>query len=461
MAKLTVKYVCQDCGTAQVKWMGRCPACGAWNSLVEEVESNFPPPLVGGGQGGGVLGGGQPLSLAEIGSEDVQRLSTGIGELNRVLGGGLVPGSLILLGGEPGIGKSTLVLQACQGFGSTNRSVLYVSGEENLQQIQLRARRIGVQGKGLKLVSETRVERVLELLAQEKPGLLVVDSIQTLFVQDLPAVAGSVSQVRECAARLMAAAKSGQTAILLVGHVTKEGNLAGPKVLEHLVDAVLTFEGDAYHPFRVLRAAKNRFGSTQEAGLFEMGQAGLTPVENPSAYLLQQRQSGREGSAALPCLEGSRTLLVEIQALVTPTHYGTPQRSSTGLDTWRLGLLYAVLEKRCGLHLYNNDVFVSAAGGLQIREPAADLAVACAVASSLKNQSLPSDWVFFGEIGLGGELRPVQQAPARLREASRMGFRHALLPASSPSEMKALSGTGLEAHPAKELRQAFDLLWSV
>lgn len=454
MPKLTVKYVCQECGSSQFKWIGRCPACGGWNTLVEEVDS---PGTTAAIQARGLPVSGPPraYSLDEVSKSPSLRLSMGLAEMDRVLGGGIVPGSLVLVGGEPGIGKSTLILQACQGFAVKGRKVLYVSGEESLQQIQLRAARLGLSGAGLRLLSETCLERILDSVPAEDPALVVIDSIQTLFTQDLAATAGTVSQVRECTVRLMAMAKSKSLAVILVGHVTKDGGLAGPKVLEHLVDTVLTFEGDAYQPFRVLRAAKNRFGNTQESGLFEMGQTGLTQVENPSAWLLKERGQPREGSAALACLEGSRSLLVEVQALVTPTHYGTPQRSSAGVDPWRLSLLYAVLEKRCGILLYNQDVFVNVAGGLKVQEPAVDLAVVCAVVSSHRGIAIAPDWVVFGEIGLGGELKPVLQSEVRLKEAVRNGFKHALLPAQSEASLKKLRASGIELHPVPELRPAF------
>ncbi len=455
MAKLRVQYACQECGATQVKWMGRCPSCGGWNTLQEEAAAEDSPAR------GQALPVEAPaaVSLDEVAEAPVPRFTTGLAEVDRVLGGGLVPGSLVLLGGDPGVGKSTLVLQACAGLAASGRKVLYASGEESVQQVHLRARRLGVLSPGIRLVAETQWEKVAACASAEACGVLVVDSIQTLFSSDLPASPGTVSQVRECAVRLMALAKSRNLPVFLIGHVTKDGSLAGPRVLEHLVDAVLTLEGDADHSFRMLRASKNRFGNTRELGLFEMREQGLAQVSNPSEYLLRQRGLAQPGACAMASLEGSRPLLVEVQALVTASHEGAARRSSAGVDPWRLNLLYAVLEKRCGIPLHQQDVFVSVAGGFRLQEPAADLALAAAVSSSLRDQALPRQWIVFGEVGLGGEVRPVKQTGLRLKEAARFGFKHAVVPWAEGREAEEWKGLGIAAHPVKELGEALAALW--
>lgn len=454
MPKLSLRFVCSECGAAQSKWMGRCPDCGRWQTLIEES--------VGAAQGRKASLGSAAPRLSRIDEVDLNahpRLGTGFKELDRVLGGGLVPGALVLLGGDPGIGKSTLVLQACARLCVQGVSVLYASGEESLEQVALRAKRLGgVQGD-FKLLCDTSLDGLASAVAAAKPQVLVVDSVQTFATEDLPSAAGSVSQVREVAMRLMALAKRSGMAVFLVGHVTKDGSLAGPRVLEHLVDTVLTFEGDRHQAFRMLRAVKNRFGGTQELGLFEMAEEGLREVDAASEYLLARRGDLLEGSAVLVTLEGSRPLLVEVQALVTPAHYGTPQRASTGVDPYRQNVLYAVLEKRVGLALYSHDIFVAVAGGLRLEETASDLAVAAAVASSLKAKPVPQGWVLSGEIGLGGELRSVRQAEARLREAARLGFKHALLAREDEKSMARLSKLGLTPHFVRDVEEAFRELW--
>jgi DNA repair protein RadA/Sms len=455
MAKLSVRFVCSECGAIHAKWMGRCSDCGRWQTLVEEA-------VAAGGAAAGPAGGRPAPKLFSLDQVDLKaqpRRSTGIGELNRVLGGGLVPGALVLLGGDPGIGKSTLLLQACASMAAAGAKVLYASGEESLQQVALRAERLGGVKGDFKLLAENSLESLAAAIVASKPDVLVVDSVQTFASEDLPSSPGSVSQVREVAARLMTLAKPTGLAVFLVGHVTKDGALAGPRVLEHLVDVVLHFEGERHHAFRMLRGVKNRFGGTQELGLFEMAEKGLKPVDSASEYLLSRRGGAVEGCAVLVAMEGNRPLLAEIQALVTPAHFGTPQRASTGMDPYRMRVLDAVLEKRIGLALYSHDVFLAVSGGLRLEETASDLAVAAAVASSLKAKPVPDGWVLAGEIGLGGELRPVRQAEARIREAARLGFKHALLAREDAKSMAALQKLGLQAHFVQDVEEAFRELW--
>ena len=456
MAKLTVRFVCTECGAIQGKWMGRCPDCGRWHTLLEEAVAT-------GAKDKGSYAAGRPapklFALKDVDLLAKPRRPTGLGELDRVLGGGLVPGSLVLLGGDPGIGKSTVLLQACARLAADGAKVLYASGEESLEQVALRAERLGGIKGDFKLLAETSLEALAAAVGSSLPDVLVVDSVQTFASEDLPSAAGSVSQVREVAVRLMALAKGRGMSVFLVGHVTKDGSLAGPRVLEHLVDTVLTFEGERHQAFRMLRAVKNRFGGTQELGLFEMSEEGLREVDGASEYLLSQRGAAPEGSAVLVVMEGNRPLLAEVQALVTPAHYGTPQRASTGVDPYRQNVLYAVLEKRIGLNLYSHDIFVAVAGGLRLEETASDLAVAAAVASSLKGKAVPPGWVLAGEIGLGGELRPARQAEARLREAARLGFKHALLAKEDPKAMARLSNLGLQVHFVRDVEEAFRELW--
>jgi len=430
MTKVRTVFACQACGFESSKWLGRCPDCGEWNSLVEERQEVAPPP----GRGRPsqlVLPAGasrpKPFDLVDPGEEP--RVSSGIGEFDRVLGGGIVPGSMVLIGGEPGIGKSTLLLQVAHLLGRTHGSVLYVSGEESDRQIRLRGERLGITGGGLFLMAETSLERILEEVESLKPAALVVDSVQTIFSSRFPSAPGSISQVREVATQLLFVAKGRGITTFLIGHVTKDGSLAGPKSLEHIVDTVLYFEGEKRQHHRIVRAVKNRFGAVSELGVFEMTGSGLVPVANPSALFLAERQAGAPGSAVVATMEGSRPMLVEVQALVSPTSFGTPRRMSLGIDPNRTSLLLAVLEKRVGLELLGDDVFVSVAGGLEVDEPAADLGVAAAIASSFRNRSLPAQTVLFGEVGLGGEVRGAGQAGLRLREAVQMGFTRCVLPA--------------------------------
>ncbi len=415
-------FSCQQCGSQSPKWLGRCPDCGAWNSFVEELaapDARAASPL---------FGGGKSHLYEDVDTVVAERLGTGVSEFDRVLGGGVVPGSLVLLGGEPGIGKSTLLLQAAAHFASHVGPVLYCSAEESEHQIKLRGERLGVGNVPLYLLAETCVERLLEEVARRKPALLIVDSIQTVFSLKLPSAPGSVGQVRQAATDLLFAAKGRTLPTILVGHVTKDGNLAGPKVLEHVVDTVLYFEGGQQHAHRVVRAVKNRFGAANELGVFEMTGGGLRPVANPSALFLAERPKNVPGSSVLCTVEGSRPLLVEVQALVGTATFGNARRTASGLDHNRLALLLAVLDKRAGLSLATDDVYVNVAGGMTIAEPAADLAVIAAVASSLRNRPIPADVVVFGEVGLAGEIRAAAQAPLRVREAAQLGFRRCVVP---------------------------------
>jgi DNA repair protein RadA/Sms len=420
-------FVCQECGAQAPKWAGRCAECGAWNSLVEErpVEA----PTAAGGHRYAQLGAAASAKLyAEVETAGALRLSTGIGEFDRVLGGGIVPGSLVLLGGEPGIGKSTLLLQAAAHFAREVGPVLYSSGEESEHQIKSRGDRLGVGAAPLYLLSETCIERILEEIARLKPALVIIDSVQTVFSMKFQSAPGSIGQVREAATQFLFAAKGQNIPTVLVGHVTKDGNLAGPKVLEHVVDTVLYFEGERHHSHRVVRAVKNRFGAVSELGVFEMTGAGLRPVPNPSRLFLSERASGTPGSAVLCCVEGSRPILVEVQALVSTSTYGNARRMAIGIDQNRVSLLLAVLEKRAGLTLAGDDVYVNVAGGMTVDEPAADLSVAAAIASSVRNRALAPSTAVFGEIGLSGEIRGIPQAPLRVREAVQMGFTRVVMP---------------------------------
>lgn len=418
-------FVCQECGAQFPKWAGRCTECGAWNALVEERPE---PPAAERTERYGLPQAGTARRFGEVDTVAAARLSTGIGEFDRVLGGGIVPGSLVLLGGEPGIGKSTLLLQAAAWFAAHEGPVLYCSGEESEHQIKARGERLGVGASPLFLLAETCLERMLDEVARVGPALLVVDSVQTVFSLKLQSAPGSVGQVREAATQLLFAAKGRNIPTFLVGHVTKEGSLAGPKTLEHIVDTVLYFEGDRHHAHRVVRAVKNRFGAVSELGVFEMTGTGLRPVPNPSALFLAQRPQQVPGSAVLCSIEGTRPILVEVQALVSTSLYGSARRTASGLDPNRLSLLLAVLEKRVGLSLAAEDVFVNIAGGMWVDEPAADLAVVAAVASSLRNRPLHPGAVVFGEVGLAGEVRAIAQAPLRVKEAVQMGFTCCVLP---------------------------------
>ena len=446
-------FVCQQCGRAAPRWLGQCPACGAWNALVEEAVRDTRKRSERGAPASAV-----PRPLVAVTAGETLRRSTGLGELDRVLGGGLVQGSVVLVGGDPGIGKSTLALQACGALARQGLPVLYVAGEESPEQVRLRAERLGMtEGVGdVQILPETAAEAVIEQLERARPAAVVVDSIQTLHTAALASAPGSVGQVRESAALLVTHAKATGVACFLIGHVTKEGALAGPRVLEHLVDTVLYFEGDSGHALRVLRAVKNRFGSTNEVAVFEMGERGLAEVPNPSAAFLAERPAGAPGSAVLATLEGSRPVLVEIQALVSRSGLALPRRTAIGLDAGRVALLLAVLEKRLGMPLHDQDVFLNVAGGVHVAEPADDLAVVAAVASSARGRALDEDVAVWGEVGLTGEVRAVGRADARLREAARQGFHRCVLPATNA---RGLEGPdGVTAEGVASLDQLLDVL---
>jgi DNA repair protein RadA/Sms len=453
--RLKTVFACQACGFESSKWLGRCPDCGEWNSLVEERQAVAPPAR---GKGGSALEiGGKPRPYDAVDGGETERIPSGIDEFDRVLGGGIVPGSMVLIGGEPGIGKSTLLLQVAHLLGRSGGAVLYVSGEESERQIKLRGERLGVSGGGLFLMGETSLERILAEIETLRPAALVVDSVQTIYSSRFPSAPGSISQIREVATQLLFLAKGRGLTTFLIGHVTKDGALAGPKSLEHIVDTVLYFEGEKHLHHRIVRAVKNRFGAVSEMGVFEMRSSGLEPVPNPSALFLAERKEGSPGSAVVATLEGSRPMLVEVQALVSPSSFGTPRRMSLGIDPNRTNLLLAVLEKRVGLELLGDDVFVSVAGGLEVPEPAADLGVAAAVASSFRNRPVPAHTALFGEVGLAGEVRNVGQTALRVREAALMGFTRCILPSRSvPAE--GLEGVDLVGVDTLEeaLGQLFD-----
>jgi len=420
MSKIKAKFVCQSCGSVTPRWSGRCDNCGEWNSIAEEMS--------GGGVGAGpksAVSSGRPAALTSLDGTiaDAQRTISGIGELDRVAGGGFVAGSAVLVGGDPGIGKSTLLLQAAAQMARTGKRVIYVSGEEAIAQVQMRAQRLGLADAPVHLASETHVETILATLEHgPSPDLVVIDSIQTLWTDRVESAPGTVTQVRTGAQALTRFAKRSGAAVVLVGHVTKDGQIAGPRVVEHMVDAVLYFEGDTSHAFRILRGVKNRYGATDEIGVFEMTEMGLQEVANPSALFLDQRDQGAAGSAVFAGIEGTRPVLVEIQALVAPSPLGTPRRAVVGWDSARLAMVLAVLEARCGVRIGANDIYLNVAGGLKNGEPAADLAVAAALISSLTGAALPKDAVYFGEISLSGGVRPVVHAAQRLKEAAKLGF---------------------------------------
>jgi DNA repair protein RadA/Sms len=447
MAKAKTVYSCTECGGQVLKWQGQCPHCQAWNTLVESVAEAVPS---GGNRYGRIAEAGKPQRLSEVEAREESRIPSGVEEFDRVLGGGLVPGGVVLIGGEPGIGKSTLLLQSLAAIGKT-RKVLYVSGEESPQQIALRARRIGVDAGNVVILPDTDLGRIEAVLKSEQPQVAVIDSIQTLYFAELQSAPGSVAQVRECAARLTRVAKSAGTTMVFIGHVTKEGALAGPRVLEHMVDTVLYFDGDTHSRYRLIRAFKNRYGAVNELGVFAMEEKGLKGVSNPSALFLSQHDADVAGSCVMVTQEGTRPMLVEIQALVDEAHAPNPRRLSVGLEQNRLALLLAVLHRHAGIACFDQDVFINAVGGVRITEPAADLAVLMAVVSSLKNKPLPAKLVVFGEVGLAGEVRPVQRGQERLREAAKLGFTHALIPhANRPKQAVA----GMEVIAVRRVEEA-------
>ncbi|MDF1495103.1 DNA repair protein RadA [Caproiciproducens sp. CPB-2] len=445
-------YICSECGFESAKWFGKCPGCGQWNTMTEEIrESTAQKNSAGAARKNTV-----PVSINEISTAEEARYHTGLTELDRVLGGGIVKGSLILISGEPGIGKSTILLQICEYLGQSLK-ILYVSGEESNRQIKLRAARLGVQSDNLYILTETDIQCVIEQMRAQKPDLVMIDSIQTMNDTDLNSSPGSVTQVRECTNAVMHTAKALEIPTILVGHVNKDGAIAGPKVLEHIVDAVLYFEGDRQMSYRILRAAKNRYGSTNEIGVFDMGDNGLHQVDNPSLALLDGRPKNVSGTCVTCVIEGSRPILAEIQGLATTTGFGNPRRMSTGFDYNRMSLLLAVLEKRAGYYFSNLDAYVNVVGGLRLDEPAADLAVAMSLVSSLKDIPVSDDAIVFGEIGLAGEIRAVTHVDARISEAARLGFTKCILPFHSLKQAN-VKGNGIQLIGVKGVREAFEAL---
>jgi DNA repair protein RadA/Sms len=429
MSKSKTVFQCQSCGYSSPKWLGKCPDCGAWNSFSEELHSpktlkSFQSERIG------------PMPLSSITSGNERRYPIGITEFDRVLGGGLVSGAVILIGGDPGIGKSTIILQAISRIASQEGSILYVSGEESPEQIKLRSERLSINSDKIMLLPETVVEQILAFADKLKPNVIVIDSIQTVYTEEMTSAPGSVGQIRESAAKLMFYAKRSGTPVFLIGHVTKEGAIAGPRVLEHLVDTVLYFEGERGQPFRILRTVKNRFGATNEIGVFEMTDSGLKEINNPSELFLSERPMGTSGSTVIASIEGTRPMLIEMQALVSPTTFGMPRRTSMGIDFNRLNLIIAVLEKKGGIHLGGMDVFLNIVGGLKIVEPAADLGIIASLISSFHERPVDPQTFVFGEVGLSGEVRAVAQSEVRLKEASRVGFRKAVIPFSNAEKLK-------------------------
>ena len=452
MAKQKTRYVCNECGYESLRWMGRCPGCDAWNTLIEEVVTDAPERRTS------VSADSVPPSLlTEIAVKDEMRRATGLSELDRVLGGGMVPGSLVLVGGDPGIGKSTLLLQVCGGLAGEDAPVLYVSAEESTAQIKMRADRMQVKPDTLYLTAENNMEAAFAHVQKLKPHVLIIDSIQTMYTNRLTAAPGSVSQVREATAMLLEYAKRSNTTVFIVGHVTKQGSIAGPRVLEHMVDTVLYFEGDHHHAYRVLRAVKNRFGSTNEIGVFEMTDRGLSEIPNPSAMLLTGRTVDAPGSAVICSMEGSRPVLMEVQALVSPTAFGMPRRMATGLDHNRLILLAAVLEKKAGMNLGTHDIYLNAAGGLKVDEPAVDLAIVAAIAGSLREIPIPPDTVVMGEVGLTGEVRGVSRIPIRIQECRKLGFKRCVIPADNLKNLPVPEGLKVEG--VKSIEEFMDTVF--
>ena len=454
MAKTKTAFVCQTCGTNAPKWMGQCPGCNEWNTLIEEVIYKE--------KKGGVRRkfvdnlSKKPIPITQVSSEDAERIPLPDTELNRVLGGGLVPGSVTLIGGDPGIGKSTLLLQL--GLNFTSQKILYVSGEESANQIKMRAERIGKLHDNLLILTDTSLERVMERIDEVEPDLVIIDSIQTMQSPEVDSVPGSVAQIRECTGELIQFAKETNTPVVLIGHITKEGNIAGPKVMEHMVDVVLQFEGDRQHLYRLIRSSKNRFGSTNELGIYEMQGSGLKEVHDPSQVLLCQRDEGLSGSAIAASMEGARPMVIEAQALVSTAAYGTPQRTTTGFDQRRLHMLLAVLEKRCGLAIGKFDVFVNMAGGIRVDDPAIDMAVICAALSSSEDYPIPAKTCFAGEVGLSGEIRPVTRIEQRIREAEKLGFEDIYV---SGYGLKGIETKGMHINvrPVKRVEELFQSLF--
>jgi len=450
MGKKKTIFECESCGHRSSKWMGKCPDCGSWNSFLEIKET--PEPVYR----GQALSTEAPIPICEIDQAQVDRIMTGIGEVDRVLGGGIVPGSLVLIGGEPGIGKSTLMLQVCQRLAESDLRVLYLSGEESPNQIRIRGGRVGCEHPGILVSGEVTVEGILSLMEKEFPGLVVIDSIQTVFSTELTSAPGTVSQIREATTKFLYAAKRSGVPLVIIGHITKEGAIAGPKTLEHIVDTVLYFEGERFHSRRIVRSVKNRFGSTNEVGIFDMTADGLVGVPNPSAVFLSERATDAAGSAVISAIEGTRAILLEVQALAAESGFGNPRRMAIGVDANRLNLLLAIMEKRLDFAIQRDDVYVNITGGVSVVEPAADLGIAFAVASSFLNRSLAVEDIFVGEVGLAGEIRSVAQLEKRLREAKAMGFKRAFVPPKISAEIKSLAGKGFLLEPVATLKEAFD-----
>ncbi len=450
-------FFCQSCGYESAKWMGQCPGCREWNTFVEEkVVTGSSKSSNKNARSAIETGDNKPTALSEISLNEEDRITTGIQELDRVLGGGIVAGSLTLVGGDPGIGKSTLLLQVCRNLALNNREVLYVSGEESLKQIKLRANRIGEFNEHLKLLCETNLPNIEETIRRNKPEVVIIDSIQTMYHEDVTSAPGSVSQVREATSVLLQLAKGFNVSIFIVGHVTKEGTVAGPRVLEHMVDTVLYFEGDRNASYRILRGVKNRFGSTNEIGVFEMAAEGLKEVPNPSEFMLSGKPEDASGSVVVCSMEGTRPILIEIQALVCHSNFGIPRRQTTGTDFNRVNLLMAVLEKRVGLQMGNCDAYVNIAGGMKIQEPAIDLGIAMAVTSSFKNRPIDSKMIVFGEVGLSGEVRAVSMVPVRVQEAKKLGFTTCVIPYVCLESVKEIKG--IKIIGVKNVGEAMDLI---
>jgi DNA repair protein RadA/Sms len=454
MAKTKTAFVCQSCGSQFPKWMGKCSSCGEWNSLIEEVifkenksgsRRNFADSLTK-----------KPIPITQVKADDAERIPLPDEELTRVLGGGIVPGSVILIGGDPGIGKSTLLLQL--GLNYQTKKILYVSGEESANQIKMRAERIGNLHDNLLLLTDTSLERVMERIEETEPDLVIIDSIQTMQSAEVDSVPGSVAQIRECTGELIQFAKETDTPVILIGHITKEGNIAGPKVMEHMVDVVLQFEGDRQHLYRLLRSSKNRFGSTNELGIYEMQGSGLKEVSNPSQVLMSQRDEGLSGSAIAASMEGARPMMIEVQALVGTAAYGTPQRTTTGFDQRRLHMLLAVLEKRCGLAVGKFDVFLNMAGGIRVDDPAIDMAAVCAALSSSEDYPIPAKTCFAGEVGLSGEIRPVTRIEQRIKEAEKLGFDEIYISAYGLKGLD-VSKMAIKVRPVKRVDEVFGALF--
>jgi DNA repair protein RadA/Sms len=451
MAKTKNIFVCQECGYESAKWLGKCPACNGWSTFVEEITDSRKPSVLSGKEPHSY-----PVILKDIGTDEEERILTGSKELDRVLGGGIVKGSLILVGGDPGIGKSTLLLQISSHIGQNGCKILYVSGEESIRQIKMRADRLELGADDLLILSETNIDAIEGIIMKESPDIVIIDSIQTVYKEEISSAPGSVSQVREATSSLMRISKGNNISIIIVGHVTKEGAIAGPKVLEHMVDTVLYFEGERHASYRILRAVKNRFGSTNEIGVFEMQDKGLIEVENPSELMLAGRPVNTPGSVVSCSMEGTRPLLVEVQALVSFTNFGMPRRTATGIDYNRVVMLMAVLEKRVGMQLISYDSYVNLTGGIKINEPALDLGIAAAIASSFRDKIIDSQMVVFGEIGLTGEIRGVSMAEKRVAECAKMGFKSCVIPKANLKNMKKLDG--IQIYGVENINEALEII---